>query len=477
MRFGDDRFALEFEPKADAVRLGASASAEVRTLGSLTIRAGDRVLTRAMDGGTTIVDVPLVDLAAWLATFWDDLVYGVDLPSDLGRRRDHHENKQPVLAEMWAASSAWALSPSKAESIYAWAEAHALEFAGTDYALPNVVIQRVDDFIEVSWSARAEAPPGCETVFDLSAGATLLRVDDIVPHLRALLTWVADQCAGSERDPRVREIRAVLEQKPELAGVRALERWTDRHARERFSDIVSQAELRELGLRGAASGHVVCFLRSVAGLLDAKQAAAILRTTTRSGGKPAGAALADLAAGVDPRIDPREPWESGIRLAQHVRRARGLRDGPVDVHALLDKLHVRIVQHDLESAEIDGACFLTSDGLATAVLNPSGRLARTANGARTTLAHELCHLIFDALHAHAIGQLDARSPGNNSYLEKRANAFAAELLLPRAIVLARSTAGKKIATKVLRSLASEFRVGVDLAKHQAENQGLDVTPS
>ena len=55
------------------------------------------------------------------------------------------------------------------------------------------------------------------------------------------------------------------------------------------------------------------------------------------------------------------------------------------------------------------------------------------NGKRFTIAHELCHILHDQTRARRITHVSGpwASPG----IEKRANAFAAALLMPRELVL------------------------------------------
>jgi Zn-dependent peptidase ImmA (M78 family) len=76
------------------------------------------------------------------------------------------------------------------------------------------------------------------------------------------------------------------------------------------------------------------------------------------------------------------------------------------------------------------ACFGDRSGPAVLV-NPNGRHAHSAGGRRATLAHEIAHLLLD----RGRGLLAAEVFGGSTpvRLERRARAFAAELLLPREV--------------------------------------------
>ena len=58
-----------------------------------------------------------------------------------------------------------------------------------------------------------------------------------------------------------------------------------------------------------------------------------------------------------------------------------------------------------------------------------GRRCSHEYGRRFTLGHEICHLLTD--RAHALGLVEVLGGGMLNFVERRANAFAAELLLPR----------------------------------------------
>ena len=121
---------------------------------------------------------------------------------------------------------------------------------------------------------------------------------------------------------------------------------------------------------------------------------------------------------------------------------------------------------------LDGVCLVEGARRALAIVNKAGPLSRTAAGERATLAHELCHVLFDASAERPVGQVE-RSGRTSSPIEKRANAFAAELLLPRA-VLRRVAVRGFLTRENLRAVARRYRVGIELASWQATNTGLGV---
>jgi Zn-dependent peptidase ImmA (M78 family) len=465
--FGPEGFRVEVEDRRPA----AAASTESRTLANVRLSSGGHVLTRWIDveDGERfewIPDIPLIDLASWLASSWGALIYDLVVPSFFRVNR-------VSFAQRWALSALVAGTAS--ERTYAWASQHALEFAATDYVFPNVVFQRRDDFIEVSWFPRAKAASGSTVVYEGAPGSTLVGVREFVALCREILAWVAERVADVERDPRVDAIRASLQVDPGPEAVRVLGGWFPDWKEARIR--IPEADLIALGRFGVAASAPVMFLRSAVGEITAREASGLLAAFTRARARPdrVAAELPDLGKKVDTTIDPRAPWESGYRLARVVRHdvLESSPDAPVDVERVLRDRGVTVLKHAFQSPTVEGACFVQEDGYALALYNPGGRLSRTTVGRRTTLAHELCHMLFDA-RDHAMGQLDRRESPAGSLLEKRANAFAAELLLPQEVVLARASSGR-LSRAAMLDLAQKYRVSRLVVQHQAENQDVSVS--
>jgi len=462
---GPIEFRLELEDRAVK---STGASVEARTLVTLRMLSNRVNLTSWLnieDGQRldALEDIPLIDFGYWLASSWDELIYGLALPPAIAARH-------LTPAQRWSLSLTLA---AQDRLTYPWAQSHALEFAASDYVFPNVVFQRRDDFMEVSWDPRPTPGPGSTVVFDTRRGSTIIDVEKFVALARAVLTWVNDRCSAINDDERLQQIRSVLNDDAKEAGVRAIRRWFPGSGANLLR--LDPIEVGSLGRDGASATPAVMFLRSAAGSIAASEAAKLLKQIP-SEGISASAGLNALAEGLESTIDPAVPWDSGLQLARIVRsRLKVAPTDWLDIREALKDLHVRVNEHSFSGADIEGACFLTDKGFAVALYNPQGRLSKSTVGRRTTLAHELCHLLFDA-PGKALGQLDLRIGRiGNSLLEMRANAFAAELLLPREAVLGVSSNGR-LSRSVLTELARRFRVSTVVVEHQAENQELQIVP-
>jgi Zn-dependent peptidase ImmA (M78 family) len=141
------------------------------------------------------------------------------------------------------------------------------------------------------------------------------------------------------------------------------------------------------------------------------------------------------------------PARHGYRLARRVRERLGLGVEPVtDLRAVLEEqLGVRVERLRFAGAGTSAAAVLDHRRAAAVILLDPSSTAFKQNPRvlRVAMAHELCHLLFDPPQGHGVGlSLDLaadaadeagtpRAPTDaQEALEKRARAFAAELLLP-----------------------------------------------
>ena len=125
------------------------------------------------------------------------------------------------------------------------------------------------------------------------------------------------------------------------------------------------------------------------------------------------------------------PFEQGYRLAAWLRNALSLSpELPCEPKALLAAWGVDIQPVDIPADPIEAIAAWGNDHGPVILLNrPADDLRSISPRERATLAHEICHLLIDRRGALPAAEvLGGRTP---EYAEKRARAFAAELLLPR----------------------------------------------
>ena len=102
----------------------------------------------------------------------------------------------------------------------------------------------------------------------------------------------------------------------------------------------------------------------------------------------------------------------------------------IDPEELLTYLGVNILETTWENTSLEAiACWSSNHGPVILLNTAEGKPCSHEYGRRFTLAHELCHLLIDRKHEFVL--VDVLGGGTPGFIERRANAFAAEILLPR----------------------------------------------
>ena len=143
-------------------------------------------------------------------------------------------------------------------------------------------------------------------------------------------------------------------------------------------------------------------------------------------------------------------------MAQQVREDLDLGIGPVGpMPRLLDLFGAIAVGRPLGDDGIDGLC-AQDDGQRIVVVNTSKWLTRQ----RFTFAHELGHLLAGDAIAGVVTDASVFGGSATSARETRANAFAAELLLPTAALRKYAPAADAVDDSVIADLVFDYGVSV-----------------
>jgi hypothetical protein len=124
-----------------------------------------------------------------------------------------------------------------------------------------------------------------------------------------------------------------------------------------------------------------------------------------------------------------EPMTQGYFLASMVREHLGIRKGRVDPERILSSWGVSISDIEIPDSGLDAIAAWKSGHATTILVNRLGPRSQHFTGRRSTLAHEMCHLLADT--DGALPAVEVLGGSVSHEIEQRANAFAAEFLLPR----------------------------------------------
>ncbi|MBA4269499.1 MAG: hypothetical protein C0447_08795 [Methylobacterium sp.] len=158
------------------------------------------------------------------------------------------------------------------------------------------------------------------------------------------------------------------------------------------------------------------------------------------------------------------PYEDGYQFAEELlddieERFGNLHpEGFVDPRAICKRLSVEVNECHLNTTSIRGVALAGEHFAPLILINGASVFNKSEEGKRFTLAHELCHILFDRTRARRIAHVSGPwvAPG----IEKRANAFAAYLLMPRALLARYLASRSEIDIGTVRKLSETLRVNV-----------------
>ena len=314
----------------------------------------------------------------------------------------------------------------------------------------------------ISW----DASPTPTRFYQISTDEEITQVSVAIPVLRGLvrLSEVSAMLGSSEYQAFVKVLAsdssagyaAVMRDRPAIN-----EGWLASHD---FSERDAQ-EFAELGV----SRHPVAgLLRSSQGSSLTPQDYDVILRLLKSSDVQSFHKLRELAKGMSGAINPREPWESGYRLAQLVRdRLRFTLSDYVHIEQIVIQLGIDIQNVALEDTSILGVCIGTPGYLPLVTLNRNCPDAIGMSGRRVTLAHELCHLLFDRAGLRSLARFEGGGADSDRLIEMRANAFAVELLVPMAILVGED--GLVIDDAQLAEIAEARKVSFHALQKHARN--------
>jgi len=168
------------------------------------------------------------------------------------------------------------------------------------------------------------------------------------------------------------------------------------------------------------------------------------------------------------------PNEQGRLLAEWLRSRSDIvaRDGLVYPESILKRWNLTLAEIELRSQNIDALCAWGAKHGPIVLINKNGRLSHYPTGRRSSLAHEICHLLVDRNGslpvAEVFGGEVPRIP------EQRANAFGAELLLTRSAALSVYLKSNDV-EEALHAIAKNYNVSFEVAAWQLLNSQAELS--
>ncbi|MGH3870515.1 MAG: ImmA/IrrE family metallo-endopeptidase [Pseudonocardiaceae bacterium] len=405
----------------------------------------------------------LLPLLEWLSENWNAFLHEEKLPN---------RNSDTIAVAALDATRTAPVLAGESETVvwegewHDWWTRHALRAARAGGLLPNVIFRRLRDWIEISWSDEPVAGTQTDLRYSAVRGVCLVEPDLVATTLHEIVKAAVDYLTkvgiGGERLPALRkqvDDLAGAEQQDRrahwIAGLRESTPLASRprgaipadEMQNRWREIVTA--LRENGDDGAVeaalevqesqfvivdSSQVSCLFSSTSPDItpdDVRTLTAVLvdqYSTDRVSSELAGRTNQTIPDAAIPA------WEQGYDLAEtaHDEFSLDLSCGWVDIEALLKELGVAILSRRLEDSGIRACCMVGTHFLPTIIHNEASPYFVSLPAKRFSLAHELCHLMYDQSRGQKLAI--ASGPWAPKWIEQRANAFAAMFLMPADLV-------------------------------------------
>lgn len=486
------RFAVRLAFAADPHQGRGAAPDLAASWGSFELWVDGLNLCAHVEGGERVEAVHwyLLPLIEWFAEWWNPLLQEERLPvrnagssawQSMRRTRfppaalEDDDEKASVWEGQWQG----------------WWRRHALRAASDGGLFPDVVLRRWRESVEISWGQVRSAGMPDGFAFAAASGTSRVAPAEVaVPLHRVLLgatEYLLSVCGDSERlatlRKRLQRLARSGQRQERLAwlaglgvdgttmgqGLRRAKRWlADLPG---AGPLFDDAKFDSLVVEGSCQGALMygCLAPDVC-REDVVQLAEIMVSRRQAAENPPLAAAVPVADSGGPA------WEQGYRLAEDAIDRFGLRGcldatGGVDLDRALAHLEIDLLQVWLADKSIRGVAIAGARYRPCVAWNENSPWNADDRGYRFTLAHELCHVLFDWEHGR--GLAIASGPWAPVDVESRANAFAAMLLMPPASVKAAiSELAEPIDTVAgVRAIASRLRTSFNATAWHLVNLG------
>jgi Zn-dependent peptidase ImmA (M78 family) len=387
----------------------------------------------------------LLPLLEWFVENWDSLLHETKLPSSFVDALSARQGFRTFNPYRTTGAEDTEISDNDDEerdaAVFDWAERHCIRASAEGGIFPDVFFRRARNEIEISWGhTRVQGAPN-DLRFLAPAGQVLLDPLQTASHLYQAVKQATETL--SKRAPqnvRLSKLSAELAalQEPRtmqraawMAGIggsiqasevilaRLTQEWGPRHR----ELIVPQGEALVIGRAPAA----VLMFGSLSPSVNEDDVRALLDLLKEAAGHSNGMLRLPAIEHDEPGINA---WEQGYALANLSRKAMAVPETPYKVN--LDELLSQsgVEQRDVMLSDTKiRAISICGEGLRSLIaINQASKHNESEPGLRFTLAHELCHLLFD--EEEGVPLAVASGPWAPAAIEKRANAFAAMFLMP-----------------------------------------------
>lgn len=388
----------------------------------------------------------LLPLLQWLAENWDPLFHEHRFPEAIQAKNARHGYMKAVKATLGDPDP---VVEARAVAWQSWWQRHSLRACREGGLFPDLFVRRVMDYVELSWGNQELPGTPAGFYFTVPAWATFSPVpeiaDPLYKGLRAAIGELSRSVGNLPEVAALNEYLRTLENNsqtdrnrwyiaPPVAADRPIPGFLDT-----FRKLEKQGKTLADGISKLLYierlSPVVAMFGSLSPNISARDADILIAQSLTA--YEAGAEPEMLSQHVEdlPLTDARADYDEGYDLALNLLEALGLPDSEahwIDITVVLNNLEIAIHEVALDDRGVRGVALAGGDVRPTIVLNTAHPMNTTDAGRRFTLAHELCHILHDRDYGSHLAM--SSGPWAPAGIERRANAFAAMLLMPPEIV-------------------------------------------
>ncbi len=424
------RWAEDPTPKAERPAHGGWSAGEIRlVVGGHTLTGHQR--GQAECGAVCWYLLPLFE---WLARNWmlllheeqfawrENAVVNAATATFLATRRLFHATSD--------------IDKTAYRNVHAWRSRHALRAADPSALYPDIFFRRIRDDVEVSWTARQPSYSPIELQLQLAPGSASLPVADVAGPLWEALSWAVSTAPTADAEDRA----SVQALERTISALDTLPAWqiAECYLRPAILDRVRAmlAGRTNFSIRMervpvvTALDEAVLMFGGVSPEINASDATTLLCFLDEQQGKPEHPALSQLV-NLDVSSPLIAPYSEGYSLAEDLLEELGVQQSArfIDIADILQQLRIEFHKKALFTDSIRGAAVAGARHGPAILVNTTSSYNRSDAGERFTLAHELCHILYDRSRARRV--VHTSGPWAELGVERRANAFAAMFLMPR----------------------------------------------
>ena len=425
--------------------------------GSFQIWAQGRNLCAHMAEGERVDSVHwyVLPLIEWFAQHWNPLFHEERLPA-----KSQQASAWASLRETRFPPPAIEMNDDRASKWerdwQAWWNRHALRSSSEGGLFPDIVFRRYRDSVELSWGrAGSQGMPVDFEFAESGPGIARLPPRSVAEPLHAVLSDSIEYlCSLSADCERFEALRRTLRALPRtdqrqrrlmwLAGLgvdeptvrrgwRRAKRWLSERP-EATSSLLRDSERLPLVINGSC--HATLMFGCVSPNVQRTDVLALADVMIDLHSNTQRENRLDSIRTFIPIDELNAPyWSQGYELADEFHEqldGEFVSDNHVDVDGIVEKLDIQFKEVSLSDETIRGVAIAGTQHAPGVVWNSNSVFNEHQHGRRFTLAHEMCHLLFDWEAGRSLAI--ASGPWAPSGIERRANAFAAMLLMPATIV-------------------------------------------